>query len=160
MRIFPNIIMFFVCIFFTVIITFLDWIEGFSLFENIKYVAYCIISFIIIFYIYSKFKNKKLIFFPIIYVLVILIFPFTNFFPTKPLLRSYHKFSIGMNMNQITNIVKSEFAKTKYKTPKIKQIDPDTQQYILDQDNPDYDSFWLIVYYKNNLYQRARFSPD
>ncbi|PIE74431.1 MAG: hypothetical protein CSA18_05115 [Deltaproteobacteria bacterium] len=98
--------------------------------------------------------------YPIIYVLIVLLLPFTNFSPTKPLKRSYYRFRQGMTVGEITNIVEGEFAKTSFSNPKIRQVGKDTQQFILDPNDSDYDSFWLIVYYKNNVYQRARISLD
>lgn len=155
-----NYAMLFLCICFSSIIIFLDFLEGFSLFENPKYLAFGAVTTLIFGLIYFLTKAKKIVVYPIIYVLIFVVLPFTNFSPTKPLNRSYYKFRNGMSINEITDVVKNEFAKTKFNHPEVRQIDPNTQQFILDPNDSDYDSFWLIVHYKNKLYQRARISPD
>ena len=160
MRILHNCILSITFLCFILTILFLDSMEGFSLFMNNSYIIFCAVTILIIFSIAICFKKKKLFIYPITYVLIVLLLPFTNFTPTKPLKRSYYQFRRGMTVGEITSIVEGEFAKTSFSSPKIRQVDKDTQQFILNPNDSDYDSFWLIAYYKNNLYQRARISPD
>lgn len=65
-----------------------------------------------------------------------------------------------MDVAEITKLVEEEFSKTKFNKPTLGFTDENTQQFILDPDNADYNSHWLIVYYKAKKYYSAKIVPD
>jgi hypothetical protein len=151
---------FFLFVLFVLIVLFLDLMDGFSLYSNNKYILYCVISVVLTLIPWFLSKERKFLIRSVVYLLVLLVLPFTDFVPTKPLTRAMHKFDKSMDIDKIPQLVEEEFSKTKFNKPTLRVIDDSTQQFILDPTDADYDSHWLIVHYKNKLFYSAEIIPD
>jgi hypothetical protein len=145
---------------FVLFILFWDLMVGFSLFENNDYLTFSAVSIVITIIPFCFFRKNVFLLGPAIYFLILLLLPFSNIVPTKPLARAMYKFNEGMRVEEIIQIVDIEFSKTNFRQPTLRIIDEKTHQFILDPTNVNYDWHWLLVYYENKKFSSAKISPD